>query len=163
MLWSRSRRCTARSSAARTIMWTSSTVLGASPWPWRPPVVARLFVEVVEVVGAKPSKWDVPDGRCDVVLDEPGVSVGRGGSNLAALVRQPGRTQEVIEPERSTSGGRGAGSVDPEAGRESLGFLPIDTGRVPAAPLPSGERVEAVVGDDVEAVLALDDVGHPEA
>ena len=70
------------------------------------------FVEVVEVVGAKPSKWNVPDGRCDVVLDEPGVPVGGGRPNLAALVRQPGRAQEVIEPDRAAScAGGDAGSV----------------------------------------------------
>jgi hypothetical protein len=66
------------------------------------------FVQVVEVVGVQPSQRNVPNGRCDVVLDEPGVSVGRGRSNLASLVRQPGRAQEVIEPERSASCGRGA-------------------------------------------------------
>ena len=36
----------------------------------------------------------------------------------------------------------------------------IVANRVPAAAFPSSERVDAVVGDDVEAVLPLHDVSH---
>ena len=121
----------------------------------------QLLVQVVEVVGAKPSQRNVPNGRCDVVLDEPGVAVGRGRSNLASLVRQPRRAQEVIEPDRSASCRRGAGTIEVEPCCERLGFASVGSNRVPAAPLPAGERVEAVVGHDVEPVVSLDDVAHP--
>jgi hypothetical protein len=42
-----------------------------------------------------------------------------------------------------------------------LGLRTIVANWVPASAFPSGERVEAVAGDDVEAVLALNDVAHP--
>jgi hypothetical protein len=58
----------------------------------------EVLVEVVEVVGAQPSEWDLSDVRRDVVLDEPGVPVAGGRPDLAALVRQPGRTEELVEP-----------------------------------------------------------------
>jgi hypothetical protein len=43
---------------------------------------------------------------------------------------------------------------------ESLGVVAVMSGGVPASSLLSGEWVETVVGDDVEAVLALHDVAH---
>ena len=43
---------------------------------------------------------------------------------------------------------------------DGFGFVSVASHRVPPAPFPAGERVEAVVGDDVDALLALHDVGH---
>ncbi len=48
-----------------------------------------------------------------------------------------------------------------EAGGELFGFVAVVADGMPASAFPAGEWVEAVVGDDVEAVLALDDVAHP--
>ena len=47
-----------------------------------------------------------------------------------------------------------------ETSGDGLGFLTVVADGMPSTPLSAGERVDAVVGDDVEAVLALDDVGH---
>lgn len=43
---------------------------------------------------------------------------------------------------------------------DGFGFVVVASHRVPPTPFLAGERVESVVGDDVEAVLALHDVGH---
>jgi hypothetical protein len=49
-------------------------------------------------------------------------------------------------------------AVQPD--RNRVGLLAVTSDRVPSAPLASGERIEAVVGHNVEAVLALHDLGH---
>jgi hypothetical protein len=43
---------------------------------------------------------------------------------------------------------------------DGFGVVPVASHRVPPAPFSAGERVKAVVGNDVEAVLALLDVAH---
>ena len=52
------------------------------------------------------------------------------------------------------------GALGVQASGEFLGFSPVAADEPPAAALPSGGRIDAVVVDDVEAVLALHDVGH---
>ena len=97
----------------------------------------------------------------DVAVDEPGVPVGGGGADLAALVRDPGVGEELSERGRT---GRRSGcgvAVVVEAGGELFGFGAVVADGVPSPAFSAGERVEAVLGDDVEAVLALHDVAHP--
>ena len=45
-------------------------------------------------------------------------------------------------------------------GGDELGVVPVMADGMPSSSFLAGQRVEAVVGDDVEAVLALHDVGH---
>ena len=52
------------------------------------------------------------------------------------------------------------GGVGLDAGGHLFGLVAVVAGGMPASTFFAGERVEAVVCDDVEAVLALDDVGH---
>ena len=52
--------------------------------------------------------------------------------------------------------------VGRQSGDDRLGVLAAATSGMPAATMPSGDRVDAVVGDDVEAVVTLNDVGHVE-
>lgn len=61
---------------------------------------------------------------------------------------------------RSASEWSGTGSVGFEAGGHLLGLVSVTASGVPASAFLAGERVEAVIGDDVEAVVALDDVCH---
>ena len=61
---------------------------------------------------------------------------------------------------RSAPGRGGAGVVAVDAGGDRLGFVAVVADGMPASSFLAGEGVEAVVGDDVEAVLALHDVGH---
>ena len=73
---------------------------------------------------------------------------------------QPGATKELAKRQRTTPDRRSTGAAGVELGGDGLGLLTIGSDRMPAASLASGERVESVIGDDVEAVLALHDVGH---
>lgn len=61
---------------------------------------------------------------------------------------------------RSASQRRGTGRVSLDSGGHLFGLVAVVAGGVPASAFLAGERVEAVVCDDVEAVLALDDVSH---
>ena len=49
-------------------------------------------------------------------------------------------------------------TVDASLDRDGVGA--VGAGGMPSAPFASGDRVVAVVGDDVEAMVALNDVGH---
>ena len=60
----------------------------------------------------------------------------------------------------SAAGRRRASVVAVHAGDGELSVLAVVADRVPASAFLAGERVEAVVGHDIEAVLALHDVGH---
>lgn len=121
---------------------------------------AELLVEVVEVIGSELSERDVADSRIDVVTDEPGIPVGRRRPDLPTLLRQPGALQEVAELDRAAPGRWGACPLAVDGRSDRLGLLPVPPDRVPPAPFAAGERVESVVGHDVETVLALHDVGH---
>ena len=118
-------------------------------------------VEGVEVVGAQTTERDVTDGRVDVAVDEPRVPVGGRGTDLATLVRDPGVGEELAERDQPGRWRWGGVAFAVESGGELFCFPSVVTGGVPPSAFPSGEWVEAVVGDDVEAVLALDDVALP--
>ena len=53
-----------------------------------------------------------------------------------------------------------ASTIASSRASDRFGVDPTATGGVPASAFSPGGRVGAVVGDDVEAVLALNDVGH---
>jgi hypothetical protein len=53
-------------------------------------------------------------------------------------------------------------AIERQLGDDRLGVLAAATSGMPAATMPSGKRVDAVVGDDVETVVSLNDVGHVE-
>jgi len=120
----------------------------------------EVLVEAVEMVGAKPSQRDVADGGVDVTVDEPRVAVGRGCSDVPALVREPGAGEELADVRRPAAGGCSPGVLAVDAGGDELSVVSVMADGVPASSLLTGEGVEAVVGDDIEAVLALHDVGH---
>ncbi len=63
----------------------------------------------------------------------------------------------------STAGRRGAGVVSVDAGGGELGVVAVVADGVPASSFLADEGVEAVLGDDVEAVVALHDEVMPRA
>jgi hypothetical protein len=76
-------------------------------------------------------------------------------------VGDPGVGEVLAERDRS---GRGRGccvAFAVESGGELFGFGSVVADWVPSSAFSAGEGVEAVVGDDVEAVLALNDVARP--
>lgn len=112
------------------------------------------------MIGSEPAKWNIADRRDDVVVDDPRVAVQDRRSHVATLDRQPRVGEELAEVNRSAPHGRSTGSVAFDAGRHLFGFVAVVAGGMPSASFVAGEGVEAVVGDDIEAVLALDDIGH---
>lgn len=120
----------------------------------------ELLVQRVEVVGSETAKRDVTDGRVHVAVDEPRVPVRGRGSHVSPLLRKPGAGHELAERDRAALRRRRPESVlgEPEGNGFRLGSVVAD--RVPSAAFLAGQWIDAVIGDDVEAVLALNDVGH---
>jgi len=79
---------------------------------------------------------------------------------VATLERQPGRGEELAVADRPTARRSGVDVIGVEPGGECLGFVSLVADGVPPSVFLAGDGVEAVVGHDVEAVLALHDVGH---
>lgn len=124
--------------------------LGCEPVSATPASALEVVIQLVEVVGAQSPKGDLAERGSDVAVDEPGVAVGGGRSELAALVREPRIGEELAEGDRpSRQYGYGVVCMV-EALGELLGLRTVVADRVPASAFPSGERVEAVVGDDVD-------------
>jgi hypothetical protein len=113
------------------------------------------------VIGAQAAERDVTDRGLDVAVDEPGVPVRGGGTDLATLVRDPGVGEELAERDRPGRCRWGGVTFAVESGGQLFGFDSVVADGVPPSAFASGEWVEAVVGDDVEAVLALHDAAHP--
>lgn len=118
-------------------------------------------VEGVEVIAAQTAQRDVTDSGVDVAVDEPGVPVRGRGTHLATLERDP-RVGEELAERRRPGRRNGCGvAFAVESGGKLFGFVTVVADGMPASAFPAGEWVEAVVGDDVEAVLALHAVAHP--
>jgi hypothetical protein len=113
------------------------------------------------MIAAQPAQRDRPDCRVDVALYEPRVPVRSRGSNVPSLVRHPRAGQELCDGERASAWMRACDTFAVESSNDGLGFTAVEADRDPSAALTSTQRVEAVVGDDVEAVAAFNDVGHP--
>lgn len=113
------------------------------------------------MIGAQPAKRDVADRGLDVAVDEPGVPVPRGGTDLAAFVWDPRVGEVLAERDRTGRCCEGGVAFAVESSGELFGFLSVVAHGMPSSAFPSGEWVEAVVSDDVEAGLALHDVAHP--
>jgi hypothetical protein len=109
----------------------------------------------VEVRRSECVQPDGTDPRCDVVVDHPPVPVG-GVPGEAALGGQPCGGHEPAHIE----GARRVGSLTLEPLLERDGVRLVGASGVPSAAFASGDRVVAVVRDDVEAMVALHDVGH---
>ena len=112
------------------------------------------------MVGAQAAQGDVADRGADVAVAEPRVPVGGGGAHLAALLREPRVLEEVPDGNRAADLGQCRLGLAVDARSERFGVGAVVAGGVPSPPLLAGEGVESVVGDDVEAVFALNDVGH---
>jgi hypothetical protein len=118
----------------------------------------QLVIEAVEMIGPQSAEWHVADGRVDVAVDEPRVPVRGRGADVAALDRRPGVGEEHAETDGSSPRRRATDLVPPDVCGDLRGFFTVVAGGMPAPPFSAGERVDAVVGDDVDEVLALDDV-----
>jgi len=118
------------------------------------------LVEPVEVIGSESAERDVSDGGVDVPVHEPGVAIGGGGAEVAALQREPGAGEKLAVVDRPASRRRSSGVLAIEAAGDDLSVVAVVADGMPAASFLAGEWVQAVVGDDLEAVLALHDVGH---
>ncbi len=120
----------------------------------------EMLVEIVEVLGTKAVEGDVADVGAQVVLDHPLVAVGGRRPDVCSLARKPRLGEEETELVGSASGAAVASRVGFETTGEELGAVEGVAGGMPAPSLPAVDGVDAVVGDDVEAVLAMHDVGH---
>ena len=117
-------------------------------------------VEVVEVFSADRPKRVPPYGRSDVALDHPAVSVRRGRTNTTLPLRKP-RVGQVVAERHRVSPTRERHTIGfGDAGRDRFGIGARRAGRVPPSALATGVRVDAVIGDDIETVVARNDVGH---
>jgi hypothetical protein len=134
--------------------------LGCEPVLVSTPGDGQLLVQVLEMIDAQSAQRDVADRWCDVVLDEPGVPVCGGGSDLASFAWHPRLVQKRRDGDRPAGRRLLVASCEFEASTNGFGFVAVVADRMPWSALLSGERVEAVVGDDVEAIFALDDVAH---
>ncbi len=91
------------------------------------------------MIGTKPTQRDVTDGGLDVAVDEPGVPVRGGSTDLATFVGDPGVRRELAErdrPGRCSGGGAAFAS-----GGELFGFGSVVADGMPASACPSGKRV----------------------
>lgn len=113
------------------------------------------------MIGAQPAEGDVTDGRLDVAVDEPCVPVHSGGADLATLVADPRVGEELTERHRTGRCQRCGVAFAVKSGGELFGIPSVVADGVPSSAFATGEWVEAVVREDVEAVLALHDVAHP--
>jgi len=134
--------------------------LGSQAGPGTSAGGGERFVEVVEVLGAQPAEADVADRWGDVAVDERGVAVGGGWTDLAPLVRQPGLGEELGDRDGPASGRRLRPLLTIQTSGDRFRLGAIVPHRAPPPSFPAGEGVEPVVGDNVEAISALDDVGH---
>jgi len=100
----------------------------------------EVLVEAVEMVGAEPSQRDLADGGVDVAVDEPRVAVGRGYSDMPALVREPGAGEKLADVCRPAAGGRSPGVLAVDAGGDELSVVAVMADRVPASSFLAGER-----------------------
>ena len=82
-------------------------------------------VKGVEVIGAQATERDATDGGLDVTVDEPRVPVRGGGTDLAALVRDPGVGQELTERDRAGRRCRCGVAFTVEASGELFGFVAV--------------------------------------
>ena len=119
------------------------------------------FVEVVEVIGAKPAQRDVTEYGVEVAIDEPRVPIRGCGSDVSSLVRHPRSGQELANRDRPLSRRRAGDAFAVEPGGDGFGLGAVMADRDPPATFATGQRVQTVVGDDIEAGLAFNDVGHP--
>jgi hypothetical protein len=134
--------------------------LGCETLAVSPAARCQRLVERVEAVGPQPAQRHVADRWVHVPLDEPRVAVGGRRSHVAPLVRHPRVGQEPAEGDRPALDRARRWVVVVEARRARFGLAPVMPDRMPPTAFLAGERVDAVVGDDIEAVLALNDVGH---
>jgi len=120
----------------------------------------EVSVEVVEVLCPDRPQRHVAEDRVDVVLDHPFVAVGGGG--LEPLSAHRYELLGQVPAERQL-GGRDrflCFGDRVEAGSDRFCVVSAVSGRLPPSAFPSRCWIDAVVGDDVEAVLALNDVSH---
>jgi hypothetical protein len=123
--------------------------------------VDQVCVEPIKVFGPERCELQIADDGCDVVAD-PLVAFRRRRSEFATTTRHPRLEQERPDGESRCRAIATRLFVGRQAGDDRFGILAVTTSRMPASAMLSGYRVDAVVGDHVEAVVALDDVGHVE-
>lgn len=113
------------------------------------------------MVGPQPAKMNMAEAGDHVVVDHPRVPVRGRRCERASLARKPVLDQEPAQRRASPRRQRGTRrQVALELPRQVLGVVTARAGGVPAATFPPADGVDAVVGNDVEAVTAVHDVGH---
>ena len=113
------------------------------------------------MIRAEPTQRDVADRRVDVAIDEPRVAVGGCGADVSSLVRHPRAGQELANGDGAAARWWSGVVLAVESGDDGFGFAAVMADRDPPATLATGQRIESVVGDDIEAGVAFNDVGHP--
>src|SRR5918995_1582540 len=102
------------------------------------------------------------DRWCDVVVDVPLVAACDRWAQLASAPRQPHLGQELLDRQRRCRPLACSLSFGAEPRRDCFGVRPAATGCMPTPSFPSGAWIVAVIGDDIEAVTAFNDVSHDE-
>ena len=83
------------------------------------------------------------------MLDEPGVAVCGRGSDLASFAWQPRLAEKRCDGDRSAGRRPLLAWFSVDAMEDGLCFIAVVADGMPSPALPSAERVEAAVGDDL--------------
>ena len=124
------------------------------------PVLEEFAIQVVDMFDAQRTFRDVADAWVDVVVDHPPVAMRGARTELRASTWHPLLGQELAECQRRRRHVGRRERLGRECGCDRFGVRSRPPGRMPAATLATAERVNAVVGDDVETGVAFNDVGH---
>src|SRR5918994_7678848 len=102
------------------------------------------------------------DRWCDVVVDVPLVAACDRWAQLASAPRQPHLGQELLDRQRRCRPLARSLSFGGEPRRDCFGVPTAATGGVAKPPVPSGAWDVSRLRDDIEAVIAFNDVSHDE-
>ena len=136
--------------------------LGGEPVAVLAAACGECGVEVVEVFGADRLECVQADGRGDVAFDHPPVAVGGGGTNSTLPFGQP-RVRQVVAEGDSVTCTQDRHTVGlGDARRHRFCVSERTPSRMPSPPFATGGRIDAVIRDDMEAIVSFNDVSHGE-
>ena len=114
----------------------------------------QFVVHAVEMFGAQTCEPVGTDRRGDLVVGVPLVSACGRWAQFVLASGQPHLEQELFDRQCRCGSVAKPVSFGAEPRRHRFGIGPTPTGGMPSPSFLSGARIVAVVGDDVEAVVA---------
>jgi hypothetical protein len=117
-------------------------------------------VQPIEMFSPKAAELDVAETRVDVVLNDPAVPSECCRSKLVLAEREPLIGEVTAERDRRGLLGDLDRVLGVECRGDRFGVSTGSSGGVPASPFSAGKWIDAVVRNDVEAVVSFNDVSH---